>query len=815
MRRFLFFRHEPLASWSSQDLEPWLKTHASLVADIDIRGGHDLFDQSFDSLNTTFLRHRIVGALKNSGATVAAQKIPQNFVYAHLSIEQLATAIATLVRGGADDSADGPAALVEKMIAKYSEGFEAAVSHDSKSAASSNGTVVFLTGSTGGLGSHVLEILLSLSVFTHSTEGVKLQLLNGKKLVYLEGDTAKEYLGLPLDVWTTLCDTLTAIIHNAWTLDFNKGLSSFELHFDSCSRRLHRLCPELGPNAWSIPRVSERILAASGLEATSFRIGQVTGSSSNGAWSTTDWVPAIVKSSTALGNFPSDPSNVVAWITPEAVFHTIVDAALSVKRLPFAVNLYNFLSDPSRTGSSNSRPARATAEDIERILLDFFKGAVAGAGTTAFSTLKAQAIKVSLTSLIIAVWAYSVHMWILTPVIVMHFEALALQACSIMPTRACICNASVARRLEAAPPTVRVLRCVSTADRSYYAPRVSDKAMKLDQHASPPLYLHAESSLVGARLVLRTMNIRTCWLHSGRIPKWPTRLLLLQVAEEDETTDSWRVNLPDTHSYVPLLPASRSRHWSFATEDGLNASGGSTSFPSHSAVSHPSLAPTRGRDGETEQKRTRLEVKNIAPEGAGRAGLELERPEEGGGTRRLDVSPPTNQSTPADRDALRSRKLRVCPKRERLEEEDRFRTSSTHSWGRGTVPCATTSRTWWISAGLPWTAVATVGPSAPVGSTTHSASRTTHPPQSTQLVYLLLNIRFRLLNLPSLAPVPTGEKTPSEREGAAHCEEWTEEWTPCRIFTQGAGSSCFCTLIPHRTALSLRPQSAAFVVDSA
>jgi hypothetical protein len=107
----------------------------------------------------------------------------------------------------------------------------------------------------------------------------------------------------------------------------------------------------------------------------------------------------------------------------------------------------------------------------------------------------------------------------------MHFEGVALQACisvlsfpvftvskaapagSIMPKCACRCNASArpleerarvvfeiveaapsldghdtpyfARRLGAAPPTVRVLRCVSTAGRSYYDPRVSDKAMKL------------------------------------------------------------------------------------------------------------------------------------------------------------------------------------------------------------------------------------------------------------------------------------------------------------------------------------------------
>ncbi|KAJ7360799.1 putative aminoadipate reductase [Mycena albidolilacea] len=469
------------ASWSSQDLESWLKTHASLVADREIRSGHDLFDQGFDSLNTTFLRHRIVGALKNSGATAAAQNIPQNFVYAHPSIEQLATAIAALVRGGAEDSTDGPAALVEKMIAKYSEGFEAAVDHPHKSAASSNGMVVLLTGSTGGLGSHILEILLSLPsterVYafnrrgrTSASErqraafidrGLNVALLSSEKLVYLEGDTAKEDLGLPLNVWTEIRDTLTVIIHNAWTLDFNKALSSFESHvkgtrnlidlarqspnqsgvrflFTSSIASAQSWDQTLGPfpeevqydasvtlgNGYGESKyVSERILAASGLEATSFRIGQVTGSSINGAWSTTDWVPAIVKSSIALGNFPSDPSNVVAWITPEAVSHTIVDAALSAEELPFAVNLVHprpvpwdfVISTMANTAQLpltpfadwvqqlQARSSRATAEDIERIpglkLLDFFKAAVAGAGNTAFSTLKAQAISQSMKML--------------------------------------------------------------------------------------------------------------------------------------------------------------------------------------------------------------------------------------------------------------------------------------------------------------------------------------------------------------------------------------------------------------------------------
>jgi NAD dependent epimerase/dehydratase family enzyme len=99
-------------------------------------------------------------------------------------------------------------------------------------------------------------------------------------------------------------------------------------------------------------------------------------------------VPAIVKSSIALGNFPSDPSNFVAWITPEAVSHAIVDAALSTEELPFAVNLVHPRPVPwdfvmSTLASTvqlpltpfadwvqqlQARSARATAEDIETIV---------------------------------------------------------------------------------------------------------------------------------------------------------------------------------------------------------------------------------------------------------------------------------------------------------------------------------------------------------------------------------------------------------------------------------------------------------------
>ncbi|KAJ7463788.1 hypothetical protein FB451DRAFT_1180248 [Mycena latifolia] len=366
-----------------------------LLAERDIRGGRRLFDQGFDSLNATFLRHRIVGAFEkfwDEAAKAAAQKIPQNFAYAHPSIEQLASAIIKLL---ASDKSTGSDLDPGRRKLKGS----ASVPDRQKDA--------FLD--------HALDV----------------ELLSSKKLVYLEGDTSKADLGLTANVYTTLRDTITVIIHNAWTLDFNKSLTTFEPHVKelatsliwradrqnaSILRFLFTSCC-YGSGYGESKYISERILAASGLQATSFRIGQVTGAATNGAWSTTDWVPAIVKSSIALGSFPSNASVVMAWIPPEAVARTIVmqHYVRNARRLQltwFIHGLYpgtlscrawpasrNALSYHSLTGSVSSRHVLRTRRprilkysryQATRFL--YLGGGGRGSASTGFSTLKAQAL---------------------------------------------------------------------------------------------------------------------------------------------------------------------------------------------------------------------------------------------------------------------------------------------------------------------------------------------------------------------------------------------------------------------------------------
>ena len=177
---------------------------------------------------------------------------------------------------------------------------------------------------------------------------------------------------------------VNVIIHNAWRLDFNLSLSSF----DSNIRGTHHLVDfaltarhasslrflftssVTSASSWDLSKgrypedvvldaeyavgsgygegkyVAERvrysseikmtenspslkqILAQSGLQSTSFRIGQVSGGLPNGAWATTDWVPIFVKSSLELGALPL-ATGVVSWLPMHAVAQALLDVALS------------------------------------------------------------------------------------------------------------------------------------------------------------------------------------------------------------------------------------------------------------------------------------------------------------------------------------------------------------------------------------------------------------------------------------------------------------------------------------------------------
>lgn len=124
-------------------------------------------DSYCHSLSATFLRNRIIGALRASedpSLRQAANAISANIIFDYPTILQLAYAIHALV-GPESDSMQQPdqirlrIAEIEAMIAKYTADLPAPKARAVRTPIVT--PVVLLTGSTGNIGSHILAYLLS------------------------------------------------------------------------------------------------------------------------------------------------------------------------------------------------------------------------------------------------------------------------------------------------------------------------------------------------------------------------------------------------------------------------------------------------------------------------------------------------------------------------------------------------------------------------------------------------------------------------------------------------------------------------------
>ncbi|KAJ3824337.1 acetyl-CoA synthetase-like protein [Lentinula raphanica] len=418
---------EPPISWNSLDLETWIVEQISDILSIEPPSvTADLFEIGMDSLSSTMLRLRLVSALRKSDFAAFASAITQNIIYNYPTISQLQEAILSIISNpdGHPEKNKTHEDLIEEMISKYSIGLDEPLQQPALPFDPEK-QIVLLTGSTGNLGAQLLASLLAKNtvarVYTlnrpsnkasmydrhrarFEDKALDVSLLSSPKLVFLAGETSHDDLGLPQDVLNELRQNLTLIIHNAWRLDFNLSLASFESHvkgsrvlidlarssrYSSSIRflftssigstqawdaRLLGPYPEevvmdpkyaVGGGYGESKYVTERILATSGLKATSFRIGQVTGGAPNGAWATSDWVPIIVKSSLTIGVLPA-AYGVVSWVPMDAVCDAILDIGFNVKLTPMAVNVVHPKPVPWTAVMENIRLALIEEKNLAR-----------------------------------------------------------------------------------------------------------------------------------------------------------------------------------------------------------------------------------------------------------------------------------------------------------------------------------------------------------------------------------------------------------------------------------------------------------------
>jgi len=194
---------------------------------------------------------------------------------------------------------------------------------------------------------------------------VDVGLLTSDKLKILACDYPKHRLGLEEEDYREIQDSVTAIIHNAWRVDFNLSLSSFEpliagvrnlidLSLGSPkSRRPHitfvssissllgykssvpakeehttdpRVCVGLGygESKWVAEQLLARVTQETGTRTTVVRVGQLAGDTRIGGWNPKEWVPAIVGISQTLGYLPSRDEE-VTWLPVDTAASALLD----------------------------------------------------------------------------------------------------------------------------------------------------------------------------------------------------------------------------------------------------------------------------------------------------------------------------------------------------------------------------------------------------------------------------------------------------------------------------------------------------------
>ncbi|KAF8904606.1 hypothetical protein CPB85DRAFT_967094 [Mucidula mucida] len=354
----------------------------------------DLFQAGCDSLQATWIRNVICNVLHHN-LKVSTRNIPYNVVYINPTIRKLGVYVAQVVRYGQAAVAlcTGSSRIgeMESMVRKYGADFSRRVPATPPPPPRRPGEVVLLTGSTGSLGSHLLELLVKdpavecvyalnrrdskgyRSVYIRQATAFKdrdldYSILNFEKLQLLEGNLAEECFGLEEHVFEELRREVTCIIHNSWSLNFGTTLSSLEPLITGTRRLIdfalsseQRVPPKLvfvstltflnwpsgsavpeGPNErpstalgtgyteskWIAESVLVKAAEQTDLQVSIIRIGQLSGGP-NGSWNPKEWLPSLIRSAQVVQCMPS-PVGLLAWMP----VHLAAAAILEMRHSP-------------------------------------------------------------------------------------------------------------------------------------------------------------------------------------------------------------------------------------------------------------------------------------------------------------------------------------------------------------------------------------------------------------------------------------------------------------------------------------------------
>lgn len=236
------------------------------------------------------------------------------------------------------------------------------------------------------------------------------------------GDLADQdgHFGLTDSAYESICSSVTSIIHNAWAVNFNLALQSFEgqsirptyhlinlalrsrlrkkpsLTFVSSIATVLRAVPTdgkilerryswesvgsvgYGQSKW----VAEAILAAAaaqtGLDVRVARLGQVVGDTKHGNWKATEAYPTLLQSALTIGALPViEPASSASaevhdthyWLPVDTAGAAIVDVAMHRNKVgPQTLGQHGETTSPlSVFNLSNPKPVRWNSDVIPAV----------------------------------------------------------------------------------------------------------------------------------------------------------------------------------------------------------------------------------------------------------------------------------------------------------------------------------------------------------------------------------------------------------------------------------------------------------------
>jgi hypothetical protein len=233
-------------SLSELELRSFIRSELSRLLSLRdpeaLRDDTDFFSIGVDSLQAIQLRGILSKQLQTNGKALG-----QNIVFDFPTIVSLARELYVLRIGGTDSSkAISAEDKMRALIEKYGS-FPKHVPKDN----TLEGQYLVVTGATGSLGAHTIARLairpdvkkIYCPVRAETAASAHLRITNSmreravyhnlplsarQKLVALPSNFALEDLGFGRDMYSQISKEITCLIHCAWSVNFNLGLSSFE-----------------------------------------------------------------------------------------------------------------------------------------------------------------------------------------------------------------------------------------------------------------------------------------------------------------------------------------------------------------------------------------------------------------------------------------------------------------------------------------------------------------------------------------------------------------------------------------------------------